>query len=130
MFEPYFCQYKKLRQMKRIFYLVITGLILAVTNNVFATGDQPVVSASRASISGKVIDNKTGESLVGVAISIEGTETKVYTNLDGSFVINNLNPGNYNLILSLISYKNSLIENLKVNPGEKEEIAVKLDAVR
>ncbi len=116
--------------MKRIFYLVITGLILAVTNNVFATGDQPVVSASRASISGKVIDNKTGESLVGVAISIEGTETKVYTNLDGSFVINNLNPGNYNLILSLISYKNSLIENLKVNPGEKEEIAVKLDAVR
>ena len=47
--------------MKRIFYIVITGLILAVTNNVFATGDQPVVSSSRASISGKVIDNKTGE---------------------------------------------------------------------
>jgi hypothetical protein len=116
--------------MNRIFNLILIVLLLAVGNKVFAIGDQPVVSNAKASISGKVIDNKTGESLVGVAVSIEGTDTKAYTNLDGSFVINNLDPGSYNLILSLISYKNSLVENLKVNPSEKEVIDVKLDAVR
>lgn len=116
--------------MKKIINLVLIGLILVIGNQSYAIGDQPVASNEKSSISGRVIDNKTGESLVGVAISIEGTNVKAYTNLDGTFAFNNLDAGSYNLILSLISYKNSLVENLKVNPSQKEVIDVKLDAVR
>ncbi|MFA5972573.1 MAG: carboxypeptidase-like regulatory domain-containing protein [Lentimicrobiaceae bacterium] len=116
--------------MKRIFNLALIGLLLVFCDHAFAIGDQPVSANAKASISGKVIDNKTNESLVGVAISIEGTDIKAYTNLDGTFNISNIDPGNYNLILSLISYKNSLVENLKVNPGEKEVIDIKLDVIR
>jgi hypothetical protein len=117
--------------MKRILSIVIISLVLIISNNVFATGDDAVVAASaKASISGKVLDNKTGESLACVAISVEGTNIKVYTDLDGSFTVDGITPGNYNLVLSLISYKSSLVENIKLNPSSKESIDIKLDAVR
>lgn len=117
--------------MKRIFSIIIIGLILTISNNVFATGDDAVVAANaKASISGKVLDIKTGESLAGVAISVEGTNIKVYTDLDGSFTVDGITPGNYNLVLSLISYKSSLVENIKLNPSSKESIDIKLDSVK
>ncbi len=122
---------KKKNPMKKIISIVIICLALIFSNNVFATGDAPVAPMSaKATISGKVVDIKTGESLAGVAISVEGTDLKVYTDLDGTFTINSIDPGNYNLILSLISYKNSLVENLKVKPSEKEVIDIKLDVIR
>lgn len=117
--------------MKKIISIAIISLVLLYSNSVLATGETPVVPMSaKATISGKVVDNKTGESLVGVAVAIEGTDQKVYTDLDGNFTINSVDPGNYNLVLSLISYKNSLVENLKVKPSEKEVIDIKLDVIR
>jgi hypothetical protein len=115
--------------MKRILSIVIISLVLLISNNVFATGEDAVVAA-KASISGKVLDIKTGESLAGVAISVEGTNIKVYTDLDGSFTVDGITPGNYNLVLSLISYKSSLVENIKLNPSSKENINIKLDSVK
>jgi len=117
--------------MKRIISLIIIGLALIVSNNVFASGDDATVAANaKASISGKVLDIKTGESLAGVAITVEGTNIKVYSDLDGSFTVNGITPGNYNLVLSLISYKSSLVENIKLNPSSKENIDIKLDSVK
>ncbi len=116
--------------MKRIFNIAIIGIVLLLNTNVFATGDAPVVANAKASITGKVIDNITGESLAGVAVTVEGTDLKAYTDLDGSFSLNGVDAGNYNLVLSLISYKNSLVENIKINPGEKEVIDIKLNTIR
>jgi hypothetical protein len=117
--------------MKRLFCIIVVGFVLILSNNLFAAGEEPVVAANaKASVSGKVLDIKTGESLAGVAISIEGTNIKVYSDLDGSFSLDGITPGNYNLILSLISYKSSLVENIKITPGSKGIIDLKLDAVR
>jgi hypothetical protein len=116
--------------MKTIFSKALIGIAILLCNHLFANGDAPEAPNNKASISGKVIDIKTGESLVGVAILVEGTDLKVYSDLDGTFTIKSLNPGNYNLVLSLISYKDSLVENLKLNPGEKEALDVKLDVLR
>jgi hypothetical protein len=102
--------------------------VLLFTNIIYANGDPN--TKDKGIISGKVIDNKTGESLVGAIISIEGTEIKTYTDFNGDFLINSVEPGNYNLIVSLISYKKSLIENLKLNYSEKEVINIKLDEIR
>ena len=117
--------------MKKIISIAIVSLVLLYSNSVLATGDAPVVPMNaKASITGKVVDIKTGESLAGVAISVEGTDVKVYTDLDGRFTINSIDPGYYNLILSLISNKYSLVENLKVKFSEKEVIDIKLDVIR
>lgn len=95
-----------------------------------AGNDNNESNASRSSISGQVIDNKTGESLAGVVVSIENTDIQVYTDLDGNFEINQIVPGTYNLVVSYISYKSSLIESLRLDANEKENINVKLNSIQ
>ncbi len=83
--------------------------------------------AQAAAITGTVIDNNSGETLAGVLVTVEGTELQAYTDLDGQFSIEGITPGKYNLILSLISYKKSLVEDLEVKPGKEESVEIKLN---
>lgn len=96
----------------------------------FAGNDINNSKASKTAIMGRVIDNQTGESLAGAVVSIENTDIQVYTDLDGNFEISQILPGTYNLVVSYISYKSSLIENLDVNADEKEDINVKLNSIQ
>ncbi len=120
--------------MKNLILATLVLIAISINSVSFATGETPANNSSpamaKSSLNGKVVDNKTGEALVGVTVQIEGTEYKAYTDLDGNFTFNNINPGNYNLVLSLISYKSSLIEELKLKPASQEIIDIKLDAVR
>lgn len=116
-----------MRSVIRIF-LVFT-LALAILPAI-AGNDNNNTNSAKAAVSGKVIDNETGESLAGVVVSIENTDIQVYTDLDGNFEIDQILPGNYNLVVSYISYKSSLIENLSLNANEKENISVKLNSIQ
>ncbi len=86
---------------------------------VVLTGDAAVA------LSGTVIDSESGELLVGVEVSLEGTEAKTYTDFDGNFSLKNVQPGEYKLVTNYISYKN-WIELLQVDPGENE-VDIKLE---
>jgi len=77
------------------------------------------------SLSGTVIDFASGEALTGVEVTVEGTDIKVYTDFDGNFEIDNVKPGNYNIIASYISYEKSLIENFTAN-SQNNEVDIKL----
>jgi hypothetical protein len=113
--------------MKKIASILsVIALGLAFSTSVYCEGVIPAPAAA-STVTGKVVDLNSGETLAGVAISIEGTDTKVYTDLDGNFTIKDIKPGVYNLILSMISYKNSLVENVELLPNENEELEVKLD---
>lgn len=76
-------------------------------------------------ISGTVLDSASGELLVGVEVTLEGTEAKTYTDFDGNFSFKNLQPGEYKLVTNYISYKNSS-EKLKVDQG-KNDVNIKLE---
>lgn len=105
----------------------MSTLALGLALNVSATHDGAPAPSTSSSVTGKVVDLNSGETLAGVAVSIEGTDTKVYTDLDGNFRIENVKPGTYSLVLSMISYKNSLVENIELLPSENEVVEVKLD---
>ncbi|MFW6020338.1 MAG: carboxypeptidase-like regulatory domain-containing protein [Bacteroidales bacterium] len=112
--------------MKRIFlFTVIVSMLFSV--NLLA-GDDGNTKANKksATIHGKVLDHESGENLVGAVIKIEGTDIKEYSNLNGDFNINEVEPGSYNLVISYISYSNSYIENLEVNVGEDKQLKVHL----
>lgn len=114
--------------MKKVIRVVaVVASVLIVSAGAFAEGKPVNTPAATASVSGKVVDITSGETLAGVAVSVEGTDLKVYTDLDGNFTISNLVPGSYNLILSMISYKKSLVENVQLKENEKEVIDIKLD---
>lgn len=84
-------------------------------------------AATTISVTGKVVDFSTGEALTGVEVTLEGTDQKVYSDFDGNFKFENINQGEYNVVASYISYKNSLIENLDTNKNNEVSIKLKAD---
>lgn len=96
----------------------IVLLVLFVASLSFAQAGNPVKSEksvdSQIVLKGKVIDKKTGEALVGAVINVGNSEYKTYTDLDGNFEIKNVKEGNYNIVVSYISYTDSLLEQALV----------------
>ncbi len=72
----------------------------------------------RGVITGRVIDSETGESLIGVNVVIEGTTRGAATDVEGRFTIQNVEPGRYTLVVSIVSYARKRIENLSVKSGQ------------
>ncbi|MEZ5083542.1 MAG: carboxypeptidase-like regulatory domain-containing protein [Bacteroidales bacterium] len=109
--------------MKKVFlsiiFVALLGFVYADNegNSVKTPENTPV---EMVSLTGSVIDFQSGEALTGVEVSIEGTEIKAYTDFDGNFKIDNMKPGNYNIIASYISYDKSLVENFTANKDQKE----------
>ena len=68
-------------------------------------------------IRGAIFDDKTGESLIGVTVQVEGTTTGTITDFDGKFEIK-VTPGVYNVLVSYVSYASLKIENTKVDADQ------------
>ncbi|MFP4064896.1 MAG: TonB-dependent receptor domain-containing protein [Bacteroidales bacterium] len=78
---------------------------------------QVFVMAQTGTIRGTVYEERTGESLVGVTIAVQGTTKGTMTDLDGQFSLD-LEPGTYNLKVSYISFQTIVIEDVKVTSDE------------
>jgi hypothetical protein len=116
--------------MKR---LVLSVLFLAFLGFAFADSEgvkdtkTTTASAKTVSISGTVMDMNTGEALTGVEISVDGTNVKVYSDFDGNFTIDQLSPGEYDIVASYISYKKSLVEDFKADGSSSVKIKLQAD---
>lgn len=75
-------------------------------------------------VSGKVIDKNTGESLAGAVILLKGTDIKTYTDLEGNFSIDNLQPGTYDLEISYISYQNTEVTHITTTAGQSTSLEI------
>lgn len=109
---------------------ILSILLVAFIGFAFAGNEDNKSTATPAkavTLTGTVIDMNTGEALTGVEISVEGTDTKVYSDFDGNFSITNVKPGEYNLVASFISYKKSLVEDFKADGNEQVNIKLQAD---
>ncbi|MCF8308518.1 MAG: carboxypeptidase-like regulatory domain-containing protein [Bacteroidales bacterium] len=77
-------------------------------------------------VQGAVTDRSTGENLAGAEIQIRDSRQKTYTDFDGNFSFDHLQPGTYDIIVSYISYDKKLIEDIELKPGKTKNIRVKL----
>ena len=68
-------------------------------------------------VRGSVIDNSTGELLPMVKIQVEGMNKGAFSDLDGKFEVK-LDPGTYNLIFSMYSYSNTIINAVEVKADD------------
>ena len=66
-----------------------------------------VLAENKGEIEGYVKDSQTGIPLIGVNISIEGTQIKTITDTNGYFRITNLPPGIYEITVQYIGYQSS-----------------------
>lgn len=77
-------------------------------------------------ISGKVTDQQTGEALIGINVLIEGTNFGAATNVDGEYIINNIEPGVYSLVFSGVGYQKKNVTNVRVASDFTTTIDIKL----
>lgn len=74
-------------------------------------------------LSGVVKDKETGQPVIGANVLIEGTHFGAAADADGYFFINNIAPGTYNITVSAIGYRKTVIKKVVI----KIDITTKLD---
>lgn len=79
-------------------------------------------------ISGKITDKKSGETLIGATILIDGTNKGSAANIDGLYIINAVPPGKYTLTVKYIGYNTKQISEVEVKAGAVTTLNVVLDA--
>ncbi len=83
--------------------------------SVFSILFTTILYAQTGKIAGRVTDPDTREALIGINILIEGTSTGAATDIEGYYVINNVDPGVYSLIFSGVGYQRKIVTNVRVN---------------
>jgi hypothetical protein len=73
--------------------------------------------AQKGKIRGTVIDDGTGETLIGVTVLIKGTTTGGITDFDGNFEIS-ADPGNYDIVATYVSYAATTVAGVDVEANE------------
>ncbi|MEM6526320.1 MAG: TonB-dependent receptor [Bacteroidota bacterium] len=91
--------------MKQAF---ITLLFFLTSVSLFAQG----------TIRGKVVDDETGEELIGATVLLQGTTKGGVTDFEGNYAITGIEAGTYNLQFSYISYQSKTVEGVEVIDGE------------
>lgn len=87
--------------------------------------------AQYGTIRGQIIDDETGESLIGVNVVIDGTTNGTSTDLDGGFNLK-VEAGTYSISCSYISYATLKVADIVVKGGEVNnlgELRLKTDAI-
>ena len=97
--------------MKQV-YLFLLAIVMSLI---------PMVESAQAqsggSVSGKVIDESTGQVLPGATVVLEGTTTGTVADYDGNFTLSNISPGTYNLVVNFVSYK-TITQEVTVSAGQ------------
>lgn len=113
--------------MKKVIFVL---LVAFVATSAFAekseSKTEAKVESAIVSLSGNVIDEVSGEALVGVEVKVDGSDIKTYTDFDGHFVINNLKAGDCKLVASYTSY-NKNEKTFKVD-SKANQVKIELQA--
>jgi len=71
-------------------------------------------AASTGKIAGIITDSKTGDPIPGANVMLEGKTIGAATDLDGYYALLNIEPGIYNLRVSVIGYGKVVVKDIKV----------------
>ncbi len=93
------------------YYLRHIALILVLS--IFLSGS--LHAGTTGKVVGKVIDEETGQPLIGANLILKGTSMGAAADITGSYMILNVPPGAYTLIVRMIGYGTVEYENLRVS---------------
>ena len=85
--------------MKRIEHFLLVVMMLTAVHTAAAQQSRPAYS-----ISGKVIDAKTGEAIVGAAVNVEDTGIWAISDENGTFTLTEIRPGTYSVVFSCLGF--------------------------
>lgn len=94
-----------------VFFSLLSMLVLLASVAVAQTG----------SISGTILDDDDVEALIGANVVIKGTSTGTITDIDGSFLIENVPAGNQTLVITYVGYISKEMP-VRVSAGETRNV--------
>lgn len=103
--------------MNKKIFVVLTVLLLAPT---------VIFAAITGKISGKVVDQDTGEPLPGVNVMLVGTMMGAATDINGIYIMLNIPVGTYTVRATYIGYKTVDISNIRVHQDLTAEVNFEL----
>ncbi|WP_075590393.1 carboxypeptidase-like regulatory domain-containing protein [Labilibacter marinus] len=83
-------------------------------------------AAATTSVNGVIVDEQTGESLVGVLVSLEGTGLETYTDFDGNFSFDDVKAGTYAVNADLVSYSKVESKKVEVKVADANKLKLKM----
>ncbi len=87
----------------------------------------PLMAGETGKITGVVRNANTGDPLIGVNITVEGTVLGATSDEDGVFVILQLRPGTYVLRASYIGYADVRVENVRVLVDHTVRVDIRME---
>ena len=97
----------------------VLGVVLVLSSFITVFGQKGTIRMT-------VVDDKTGETLIGATVIIDGTTQGTITDFDGIATLAGINTGTYNLKVSYISYQTTVISDVKVDRETVNELTVHL----
>lgn len=82
--------------------------------------------AQTGTISGKIVDEATGEELTGATVTVKGTSLGAATDFMGDYTIKKVPAGTYTLVISYIAYSTKEISEVVVEAGKATVVNVSL----
>ncbi len=86
-----------------------------------------ITSAQNGSISGVIIDKNAQTSLTGATIVLQNTDLGAISDVDGKFSIGKIQPGTYNVKISLLNFLPVELFNIVVTNGNTNTFSVELE---
>ena len=108
-------------KLRQVFVIgLITMLTFSAFSSIYGQGD------GIGRIIGRLSDSATGDALIAANVYLEGTVIGTATDFDGFFMVDNVPPGTYIVIVSTIGYAETRIPEVAVTAGK----STKLDEIK
>ena len=105
-----------MQKFTRLFPFIILSFL--ISSNSFAQ--------SLGKIAGKVIDQKTGETLIGATVGLQSGSKGAATNVEGRYILSGLQPGKYSIVVKYIGYQSKSVSDVEVQAGAVTSLDVAL----
>lgn len=87
----------------------------------------PVLAGTTGKIAGKITDARTREPIIGATVIVQGTTRGAATDPEGDYFIQNVSPGTYSVVISIVGYQRAVVRNVVVKIDLTTELDVKLE---
>lgn len=95
-------------------------ILFLFCGSLWAQEDQP------ATLSGTITDNISGEPLIGANIVLVGTYKGAAADINGNYIINDINAKDYTIKVQFIGYETKLYTGISFSQGEAKVLNIKL----
>ncbi len=108
--------------MNRILNSLFTVVLFLVCT---ATGAAEIKTTT-GQLSGTIFDLEYNEPLLGATVQIEGTTRGTVTDIDGKYVLDNIQPGTYTILVSYISFEPKRFSDIAIKAGATTTLDVEM----